>query len=80
MIDFNEKKKRLQQWITNFSDPIKAMQEEFKSQAPNFGKTMINIILPYTRARNVQTLRSEGTLNITTKPEDMAKPVTDKVI
>lgn len=71
---------RISTWIQAFQDPAKAMQEELKAVAPNFGKSIVNVVLPYSRMRNIPTLRSEGTLNITSKPEDLPKPVTDKFI
>ncbi len=33
----------------------------------------------YTKLRTINLLRKEGALNITLKPEDMARPVADKV-
>jgi hypothetical protein len=60
-------------------EPFKYMQEELKNHAGHFGKNIVNVIMPLTRIRNVPTLRSEGTLNITSKPEEMPKPITDKV-
>jgi hypothetical protein len=62
-----------------FDSPIKAMQEEFKSLSASLGKTLVNLMPLYTKLRTVPMLRKEGAINITLKPEDMAKPIIDKV-
>ncbi len=70
---------RVANYLVFFDNPIKAMQEEFKSLSASLGKTLVNLVMLYNKLRTVQILRKEGALNITLKPEDMAKPIIDKV-
>jgi hypothetical protein len=60
-------------------NPVKAMQDELKSLNTSLGKTLINLFTLYAKLRAVTILRKEGALNLTLKPEEMSKPVTDKV-
>ena len=42
------------------------------------GKVLISLMMPYMKTRSISTLRKEGALNITLKPEDLAKPAMDQ--
>lgn len=69
---------RLASYVNNFTDPIKAMQDEFKSLSSSMGKTLVNLMAMYTKLRTVNMLRKEGSLNIFLKPEEMCRPIVDK--
>jgi hypothetical protein len=75
--------------------PIKLLQEEFKgSVGTSMGKILTNLIGVYSKLRTIplirfsllfffffsKFIRKEGLLSISLKPEEMAKPVTDKVL
>ena len=70
---------RVANYINSFESPIKVMQEEFKSLSASLGKTLVNFVPLFSRLKQIQQLRKEGAFNIAVKPEDMAKPITDKV-
>lgn len=42
------------------------------------GKVLVSLVMPYMKTRSINTLRKEGALNITLKPEDMSKPAMDQ--
>jgi len=69
---------RLANYIIAFEQPMKAMQEEFRPMTQCLGKTVANLMQIYMKLRTVSQLRKEGTLSLTLKPEEMAKPITDK--
>lgn len=69
---------RVAKYAVALDDPIKVMQDEFRPLNSSLGKTLINLLPLYTKLKTVTLLRKEGTLNLTLKPEDMAKPVVDK--
>jgi hypothetical protein len=55
------------------------MQDEFKTLTSSLGKTLVNLLPIYSKLRTVPTLRKEGAINIGLKPEEMTKPIVDKV-
>lgn len=70
---------RISNYLIMFDNPIKAMQDEFKPLSNFIGKILNNLTFIYSKIRTIPSLRKEGVLNITLKPEDMNKPITDKV-
>jgi hypothetical protein len=44
----------------------------------SMGKVLMSLMMPYMKTRSINTLRKEGALNITLKPEDLAKPTMDQ--
>jgi len=69
---------RVANYLNAFADPIRAMQEEFKTLTTSLGRTLTNVMQLYTKIRTIPVMRKDGALNITLKPEEMAKPITDK--
>ncbi len=41
-------------------------------------KVLLTLMMPYMKTRTINTLRKEGALNLTLKPEDMTKPAMDQ--
>lgn len=70
---------RIAKFLVAYENPIKTMQEDFKSINNAVGKALLNIFPVYSKLRTVTMMRKEGALNITLKPEDMAKPIREKV-
>lgn len=42
------------------------------------GKALLSLVMPYMKSRTINSLRKEGALNITLKPEEMTKPAMDQ--
>jgi hypothetical protein len=71
---------RIAHYIVQYESPIKTMQDEFRTVNNAIGKALLNIYPTYAKLRTVTMMRKDSALNITLKPEDMAKPLTEKVI
>lgn len=65
-------------WANDFNAPFSKIQEEFRVINDAMGKVLVSLVMPYMKTRSINTLRKEGALNITLKPEDMSKPAMDQ--
>eukprot|EP01117_Protostelium_nocturnum_P003960 TRINITY_DN15235_c0_g1_i1.p1 TRINITY_DN15235_c0_g1~~TRINITY_DN15235_c0_g1_i1.p1 ORF type:complete len:1144 (-),score=340.06 TRINITY_DN15235_c0_g1_i1:56-3487(-) len=61
------------------ADPLKMMQEETKGIQQASSKALLNLFKTYAQIRTVSALRDSGAFNFIQKPEDVPKPVIDKV-
>eukprot|EP00026_Physarum_polycephalum_P000270 Phypoly_transcript_00270.p1 GENE.Phypoly_transcript_00270~~Phypoly_transcript_00270.p1 ORF type:complete len:988 (-),score=126.97 Phypoly_transcript_00270:2585-5365(-) len=65
-------------WAFDFDSPFRKIQDEFRVINDSMGKVLLSLMMPYMKTRSINTLRKEGALNITLKPEDLAKPAMDQ--
>jgi NCK-associated protein 1 len=72
---------KVAKWIVSWEAlPLGNLAKEFQGVADKLGRSLQNHLLMFSRARTVATLRKEGTLNLTLKPEDCTKPVIDQFL
>lgn len=65
-------------WAFDFDSPFRKIQDEFKVINDAMGKVLVSLMMPYMKIRFINTLRKEGALNITLKPEELVKPAMDQ--
>ncbi|KYQ89693.1 component of SCAR regulatory complex [Tieghemostelium lacteum] len=70
---------RLGKFLNEYSDaPVKKIQEEFRVLNDSIGKVLMSLEPTYQKRRIITLLRKDGALNLTLKPEDIARPVQDQ--